>query len=70
MFNGVYRGIKWRWRSGAQERVKRVCRSGGKSARFVLKMGLDGQLDGQLGGLTALCMYPSTDKNGGKNGDF
>ncbi len=44
---------------------------GGKNyARFVFKIGLDGQLDSHLGTHTALCSDPYKDKKQAKNSDF
>lgn len=44
--------------------------SGANRARFVSKIGLDIQLDIQLGVLRHIGTHPHRDKNGGRNGDF
>lgn len=55
---------------GCFRRVKRKFGRGTNRARFVLKTGLDIQLDIQLGTLWRIGIAPHRDKMTAKNGDF
>lgn len=67
---GVKSAVKWRWLRPASGESKRGWGSGGNCARFVLKTGLDIQLDIQLGVLRHIGTHPHTDKMTAENGDF
>lgn len=51
-------------------RVRPRVGGGENRARFVLKTGLDGQLDSHLGGHRHIGIDPHRDKMTAKNGDF
>ena len=67
---GVKPAAKWRWLRGVSGGLKRVFGRGTNRARFVLKTGLDIQLDIQLGVLRHIGTHPHTDKMTAQNGDF
>lgn len=67
---GVKSAVKWRWLRPASGGSNRGWGSGENRARFVLKTGLDGQLDSHLGGHWRIGIDPHTDKMTAEHGDF
>ena len=67
---GVKCPVKCRWLRPAPGGSDRGWGSGENRARFVLKTGLDGQLDSHLGGHRHIGIDPHRDKMTAKNGDF